>query len=418
MKSSFKSGLIGCILGFLLALLIGIGYFMFRPGGEIIEDPNPVPPEKKPIVKTDDPKPMQEIKKDPVPVSAVDRVVSRALKAEFGMVGKGEDAKWGVSKVANFKYTVIVDANSEIQDKEVLPGGEIKVTEIRTFNKVQDSIVVSDVDIKLALDTLPIKVFSQAIDTAVTAWASFTGDVTTPAVVSGVKDYVEEKLRSVDGTGVRALLGTMGLKPNSQTEAMINQIAGAKLLKALGGIREISGKSYQIVYYQEASGKPMLVRIKYSNGEEVTDEEEQMVLKRVNSFIDYNTVPNKECKPGDSWTVYAKDMQEVFDPFVDGIYSGSLKATRMSNDGNGDWTIQMSPGVIDVINDDGNTTGHMKLQKGVAHVNPKLVSINDLFVEGKASLQKLSKHHWLFTARISGECDFQGRAVTVPVPEE
>ena len=45
--------------------------------------------------------------------------------------------------------------------------------------------------------------------------------------------------------------------------------------------------------------------------------------------------------------------------------------------------------------------------------DPKLLIVNDLFVEGKANLQKLSRHHWLFTARISGECDFQGRVVTV-----
>ena len=54
----------------------------------------------------------------------------------------------------------------------------------------------------------------------------------------------------------------------------------------------------------------------------------------------------------------------------------------------------------------------MNLERGYAAINPKLVSINDLFVEGKAKLEKLSKHHWLFTSRISGECNFQGKVVT------
>lgn len=409
MTSSMKAGLVGCVAGLAVAALIAVGYLTLGGGRGGNGGSNGGGTGGG---QTEISKPMPPVKKDPVPVSAVDRVVSRTMKGEFGLTGRGEDAKWGIARTANFKYTVIVVADSEILNKEVLPGGEIKVTEVRTFNKVQDSIVVSDVDMKLSLDTLPIKVFSQAIDAAVTIWTSMTGDAAGGATVLCTKNYVMEKLKSVDGTSVRALLGAAGLKPAPELEAAVNQIANAHVLKALGGVRAISGKSYKIIYYQKATGQPLYVKFTYKDGKEVTDEEEQMVLKRVNAFIDYNMVPNTDCMPGDNWTIQARDMQEVFDPYVEGTYSGSVRAMRKANTQNGDWMIELSPSVIDVVNDDGNTTGHMNLERGYAAVNPKLVSINDLFVEGKAKLEKLSKHHWLFTSRISGECNFQGKVVT------
>lgn len=411
MTNSMKAGVVGGLAGLVVAALIAVGYFYIGKNGGTGGNSGGTGGNGGDGTK-EVAKPMPEIKKDPIPVSAVDRVVSRTMRGEFGLVGRGEDAKWGIARTANFKYTVIVVADSEILSKEVLPGGEIKVTEIRTFNKVQDSMVVSDVDMKLALDTLPIKIFSQAIDAAVTLWTSMTGDAASGAAVLTGKNYVMEKLKDIDGTGVRALLGASGVQPAPEMEAAINQIANAHVLKALGGVRAISGKSYKIVYYQKASGQPLYVKFTYSDGTEVTDEEEQMVLKRVNAFIDYNMVPNKECVPGDNWNIQARDMQEVFDSYVEGTYSGIIRATRKSNTPNGDWMIYMSPSNIDVVNDNGNTTGHLNLEKGYALVNPKLVSINEMFVEGTANLQKLSKHHWLFTSRISGECAFQGKVVT------
>jgi len=399
-----KAGIVGWLAGIAVAALVVVIYVNFHGCGTTPPPPPPPPPEP----------PEQPVKKDPVPVSALERIVPRVMKGEFGLTGRGVDAKWGIAKTANFRYTVMVIADSDILEKKDLPGGKIKVTEVRKFDRVQDGIVVSDVDMKLALDTLPIKAFAQAIDAAVTVWTSMSGDPAGGALVLSGKDYVMEKLKKIDGTGVRALLGSIGLKPAPELEAAVNKIANAHVLKALGGIRSISGKSYKITYYQEASGMPMYVKFTYEDGSEVTDEEERMVLKRVNAFIDYNVIPNKGCTPGDTWEIKAKDIEEVFDPYVEGTYSGTVRATRKENAQNGDWEIELAPSVINVINDDGNTTGHLNLERGQAFVNPKLVSVNNLFVEGKAKLEKLSRHHFLFTAKISGECDFQARVVTTP----
>ena len=71
------------------------------------------------------------------------------------MTGTGQDAKWGIGKKANFRYTARVEAKSEILSKNTFPTGKIEVIEKRTFIKVYDSVVASEVDFVLALNTLP-----------------------------------------------------------------------------------------------------------------------------------------------------------------------------------------------------------------------------------------------------------------------
>ena len=410
MTKTMKAGVIGGIAGIAIAILafaVGSGLKSCNSETPLVgpESTGPIDPP---------PTPMKEIKKDPISPSAVERVRSRTLKGEFQLTGHGEDAKWGIEEGANFVYTVIVDADSQIVEKETLSNGKIKVTENRTFNTVQDSMVVSKIDVKLALDTLPIEKFSTMIDTACVLWASMTGDVETPAVVMTSKNYVAEILKDVDGTSVKTLLGAVGIDLPDEMKNYVEKLANTTIKKALGGIRSISGKSYKLVYYQEENGKPLYIKITYSNGEEVIDEEEQMVLRRVNAFIDYDMVPDKDCEPGATWEVQASNIQELFDPYAEGSYSGKIGVERKVNTPDGDWYLQLKPSKIDVVNSNNNSTGYYNLQQGHALVNPKLVSISELFASGTASVQKVSKHHWLFTSRISGECEFQGKLVSTP----
>ena len=372
-----------------------------------------VPPQPDP--KKDNVGPLQPQEKKPVPTSAVERIVPRILKAEFAMKGRGYDAKWGIGKEANFQYTVYVEAQSEILSKKTLPTGRIEVNEKRTFLKVYDTVVTSDVDFILALDTLPMQEFSKAIDATSMIISSMNGRPELGAVVVGVKNNLMQKLQDVNGKGLRALLGWCGLKPANDIEQKLQALAGSQLTKAIGGIRSISGKSYLVYYMQEESGQPLMVDFKNEDGSDVTDEEEQMVLKRVNAFIDYHLVPNKNCVPGDNWTVYAENMQELFDPFVDGRYNGKINVVRKSDAEDGDWRVVMRPGTVNVIGDGGTTTGSLRIESGEAKFDPKNVSLNDMLVEGRAKMEKLKRHHWLFTAKINGDCEFQARAITEPL---
>ena len=159
----------------------------------------------------------------------------------------------------------------------------------------------------------------------------------------------------------------------------------------------------------------MMVDFKNEDGSDITDEEEQMVLKRVNAFIDYHLVPDRGCNPGDIWTVYAEDMQELFDPFVKGKYVGRIKVFRKSNAPNGDWVIEMRPGMVNIIGEGGSSTGSLRITRGEAKMDPANVSLNNLFAEGTVQMQKLTRHHLLFTAKVDGWCKFQGRVITEPL---
>lgn len=408
MATTSKKTLICGILAGIAIIIIGVlGYLKIGEGEPGSSDNNGDNDNTK-IEKTI----KDEDTRKPVPESAVNRIVPRVIKAQFDLTGCGESGNWGVSGIANFKYTIIVVAESQIDSKEVLPGGEIKVTEIRTFKTVQDSLVISDVDMKLDVSLLPVDEFSRAIDWAVRGWEAFTGDVVTGETVTLGKKYLKKVLQKIDGMSVRSLVGACGLSPSQDVERQINQMVQSAVLKMYGGVRSISNKSYKIIYYQKSSGEPLYVKFTYSDGKPVTENDEKRVLRRVNAFIDYNLVPNKDCVPGQSWNINAADMQEAFDPYADGSYVGTVKATRKANNEKGEWVVALSPSTIDIINDSNNTTGHMNLVHGVAIVNPELVSLYELSVGGTAQGQQVNRHHLLFKAKLAGECDFSGKMVT------
>ncbi len=363
-------------------------------------------------------KPLPPVEKKPVPTSAVERIVPRVLKAEFIMKGRGQDAKWGISRKANFQYTIRVEAKSEILSKKTLPTGRIEVKEKRTFMVVSDNLVVSDVDFVLALDTVPMKEFSKGFDACAAIISSYYGRPDLGCVVIGGKDNLMQKLQKADGKGLRAMLGKYHLKLDDDAEEKLKKLAESQLTRAIGCIRSIEGKSYLFEYMQEESGEPLMVDFKNEDGSDVTDEEQQMFLKRVNAFIDYHLVPNKNSAEGDEWVVYADDMQELFDPFVDGRYNGKIKVIRKSNAEDGDWRVVMRPGTVNVIGNSGTTTGSLIIESGKAKFDPKNISLNDMYVEGRANMNRLTRHHLLFTAKIDGDCEFQGHAITAPLEEK
>lgn len=434
MSSSIKAGAVGFFIGMIVTLAAVYFYSSIKQSTVTTTDEgtsessSPVsivtsgaatsntPIGNTPSAAEDKPPapPLQPVKRKPVPKEAVERIVPRLFKAEFALTGKGYDANWGMGKSANFQYTVCVEAKSEILSKETLPTGKIEVREKRTFIRVYDSIVASEVDFHLALDTLPTVEFSKMIDGTGVLVSSWTGQPEAGASILTANKSLNYQLQKVNDKGLRALLGWTGVQPEVVIEAKLNELAGNQLTKAVGVMRPISGKCYLISYLQEESGQPMMVDFKNEDGGEITDEEEQKMLKRINLFIDYHLVPNTQRSLGENWGVYADDMQGLFDPFVDGKYTGEIRFTRKSNAKNGDWVIDMKPGTVN-ISAEGGKTGSIMIKKGWVQMDPKNVCLNDFFVDGTVKMQKLTQHHLLFKAKLDGKCKFQGRAVTVPL---
>lgn len=353
--------------------------------------------------------------------TSYERVVERVLphrkfSGQFATTGRGEDAKWGINKTLNFQYTVSVIAESKVLSRESTESGYIKVEEIRTFHAVTDNLVISDVDIQLCLDTLPIQTFSNVVKAGAVIYGLLSGDATTAAEVIEKEEYVTSVLKQFDGTSLRGLWGLTGMDVPEELEKKVNELANARVLQAIGGVRKISGKSYKFIWYQKETGEPIRLKYSYLDGSEVTDEDELMVLKRVNTFIDYYLAPDENCKPGDSWDVSAENLQEAFDPYVDGTYVGAIGVLRKENEGE-DWKLEMRPSEIRVRSEN-ETTGELKITQGHAILEPKGVTLKELFAEGTANLRKISKHHLLFTAHIEGDCQFQGRLVSEEILDD
>lgn len=413
MNKNIVYGVVGCVAGVAIA---GIAAWSYLQN---------VGPEVGSAAEPKEQKPMEPVVHSPIKPEALERLpeensgIIRTNKGRFIISGRGEDANWGFSKTANFQYTADVISDSEVLEKNVLPGGKIKVTELRTFRHVADSMVASDADFKINLkDTVNIKAISKAIDVAAGLWTAGTGDVTTAGGVKVVKDFAEKQLENIEGqsvSGIAKRIGEfLGFEGDAQTlvQKGLDKLAGAKLTKALGNVRKISGKSYLVSYYQEADGQPLHATFKNEDGSDIFDEEEQMVLKRVNSFMNYALVPDKKCRPGDTWKADASDFQELFDPFVDGEYRGTLKLKREADNADGDWIVSAAPAEIRIVSvsgtGNGKSTGALQLKHATATLDPKTITLKRMEVDGDARLTKLSKHHWLFTAKLSGDCAFEG----------
>ena len=207
MANPMKSGAIGVLVGVVIAL-VAVWVFTkpvvkppVEPDKQIVEGGGKNPPQQDVAVTQKDHvsvPPIGKIQKESIPPAAVERVIPRQIKAEFAITGKGRDVKWGVGKQTNFQYTVFVEAESRILSKETLPTGKIEVHEKRTFQKVTDSVIASDVDFVLALDTLPVNEFSMLTDAAAIAIASWTGNPVTAGKIFNVKNtVVAENLRSL-----------------------------------------------------------------------------------------------------------------------------------------------------------------------------------------------------------------------------
>ncbi len=339
-------------------------------------------------------------------------MIPRIWKAQFVLTGKSGDAKWGMRREMFFQYTVVVEAKSEILSKETLPTGEIELKKRRTFFQVVDSLVPSEVDFVLDLDTLPIKEFSKLVDSTGVLLAS-VGENSGGAELIEKKNEIQKKLENgIEGKGFKSLLEAVGQQLQNKIENKLNAMGKDAMMKELGSMSAISGKSYLIDYLQTESGQSLMIEFRNADGSEITDMEELAVLKKVNAFMDYHLIPDKKSKPGDRWSVYADEMKELLGSFVEGTYSGELVIERRCNEENGDWGVALHPSTVDIIGHGGSTIGNVRIEKGWATMDPHDATMNEMFFEGRARMEKKTRRFLVFTSKVEGWCRFQGRAVT------
>ena len=340
------------------------------------------------------------------------------IRTVLTTTGRAENSNWGVRGMCTFVLTHIVDCDAEIVEKSETPGGEIKVVEKRTFNEVGQVLQLSETDVALSLyDTLPLKEVFNVIKVIGTALA-VSGEpemVAAGETLAAGGKMVDGFLRSIDGKSVRGLLGMIGVSLSDDVEKRIDEFVNAKV-KDIFKPSFLRGKSYLLTYYQDKeSGAPLRIDFTYADGSDIRTQEEYLVLRRANAFMDSKFVPDKYCSPGDTWTVDSSEFDCLLDPYVEGAYCGDVTVERLDNDKDGDWILGVRPCNVSIKSDAGRTSGELRIEKGQAKVDAKNVFVKAMVVTGKGAMKNLTTHHLLFKSRFGGECTFRGVMTTVPL---
>ena len=350
------------------------------------------------------------------------------LKTVVTTTGKAEKGDWGIKGMASFVLTSYVDCDVEILEKRETPGGEIKVVEKRTFTKAGQTLNVSEADVVLALyETIQLDNVFNKVKFIGGAMATIGAKLGAPQVavagasMTGGAVAADATLKKVDGMSLRDFLDAKEVEVPKGLEEKINKFIEKEVKQTLPfKISDVAGKSYLITYYQDketgAKSAPLRVDIRHADGngtKELTDDE-WAILRRVNVFLDCQIADKKLEKPGDSIKVDTSAFECLFDPYVEGKYSGEVTIDRTDDMENGDWHLKLRPGSIAIVADNGASNGEVRLQSGEAQIDKDGNIVKSMVVKGKAAAKKLSPHHMLFKARMGGMCSFSAMLTSEP----
>lgn len=382
--------------------------------------------ERRPL----EPEATKRLHNGPVTVSSV-----------FEASGKAEYAQYGGLMRGNYFYTTTVMAQSEILEKnEAKDTGKVFVKEKRKFVQSRDTLSLSDLDAALALDTLPVDQVKQWASGAchlVSSICTALAPMIPPAApwlevvaqgeeaASAAVDASFAALHKIDGTSARGLLGAFGVKIPENIERFANErIAKLALDKARDvhkAIQSIEGKSFIITYEQEKTGTPLNVDYKNEDGSPITDAEWE-ILQSANAFLDSNVVPKTDYRVGDSWTIWADEVMDMFGVVGQGRTEGKIRVERLVDQPDGTWTLKVEPAEIEYKSDNGASAGTMHVKDGNGLIDAENVSVKSLHATAGGNLRSLNKkRHFLFfdfVKRIKGDSNLRFTLTVDPVKTE
>lgn len=333
--------------------------------------------------------------------------------------GRASDADWGLKGMGSFVLNTCVECESEILEKRETVQGNIRVVEKRTFTKARQDLRVFETDVKLALyETLPLKEAVALVGLVGKALTAFPATAAAGAPTMGAAMSVGAICKMVDGTSMKDTLSRYGVNVPKRFEDKINEFI-AKEVKTdkLMRIEDVEGKAYRITYLQSAEGKPMDVEIKRFNADEQMSEQEILLLRRANALIDWQILKGGSHEIGSEWKVDSGDFECLFDPYVNGRYSGEVVVRREANDADGDWVLKVNPGFVNIVSDKNksNTTGKVRIDEGSVKIDEPNCQVKAMQLVGMAGARNLNEHHMLFKAHVDGECSFRAILTSEPV---
>lgn len=368
----------------------------------------------------------------------VDRLptTKRRWRSLVEVAGRGAQAKNGVSYGGDFYYVATVTCESLVTSRSVTPLGEVKVVETRRYDLCNDQLTFGDFDVKLALDTIPIRQAAPYVAsvTKVVGWmgASVATAMGAPVIGATIGTNVSLAVESVekgidylyryDGTSLKKTLclltGFFGKDvPKTAGEWLDKickeQVAPRTFADVKSAAQAVSGRDYVVTYFQSASGEKMRLHFERADRTPLTDQEYR-ILRELNVFLCCHVVPTHGPAVGESWDISVGELPGMFDSLAGGSgISGVLKAKRLPDEPNGDQMIDIGGGRVAALDDvSGMEKGSFQITKGSALVTPDAAHEIRAFGmngRGKLRLESVSKRLSLFKflSRVEGDCDMR-----------
>lgn len=351
----------------------------------------------------------------PVKKGDVDRLPRKdepqGLTSLFEITGKGTLAAYAGAGDVSFYYLMKTVATSKIEDKEEFDSGKIKVTEIRTFSEATESINVSDVNLRVDLSTVPLDAIANT-GYLIGGIASIFNPDAGLEIAETVADF-RNTVEMFDGANAKPafdLLKGFGIDVRRIISEPIESYLKGLLEKVHSHVNAVAGKSYRFIYWTDKAGEPL--RVRYENVDHSPISlEEQNVLNYVNLFIDCHVLPDKTCRPGDSWPISPASMGAMFGAVANGTCSGEVRVRRGNDLPDGNWSLSVDPSTITFYSDDRRPVGNVKLGGGKGIGDGRRAILRELQIDGKGKLRKKESDTYLwfyeFITKTEGDCQFR-----------
>lgn len=335
----------------------------------------------------------------------------QGLTSIFEVTGKGTLAAAGGAGDVSFYYLMKTVATSKIEDKEEFESGKIKVTEIRSFSEATEVMKVTNVNVRVDLSTVPVD--------AIANTGYLIGGIASlfnPKVGQDIAEtvaVVRETVDSFDGADAKSafeLLKGFGIDVKRVVIEPVEEYLKELMNDVHSHVNAVQGKSYRFIYWTDKAGEP--IRVRYENiDHSPISLEEQNVLNYVNLFIDCHVLPDRTCRPGDSWTINPASIGNMFGAYADGSCSGEVWVRRGTDLRDGNWSLSMDPATITFYSKDRRPIGNVKLRGGKGIGDGRRAILRELQIDGTGKLRKKESDTYLwfyeFITKTEGDCQFR-----------
>lgn len=335
----------------------------------------------------------------------------QGLTSIFEVTGKGTLAAAGGAGDVSFYYLMKTVATSRIEDKEEFNSGKIKVTEIRAFSEATEVMKVSDVNLRVDLSTVPVDAIANT-GYLIGGVASLFDPELGLSIAATVADF-RNTIDSFNGTDAKPafdMLKKFGIDVQRIISEPVEGYLKGLMDQVHSHVNAVKGKSYRFIYWTDKAGEPL--RVRYENVDHSPISlEEQNVLNYVNLFIDCHVLPDKNCRPGASWTINPASIGNMFGAVADGACSGEVRVRRGNDLPDGNWSLSVDPATITFFSEDRRPVGNVKLCGGKGIGDGRRAILRELQIDGKGKLRKKESDTYLwfyeFITKTEGDCQFR-----------